>query len=118
MITALHRHMLLPVLIMLLALSGASLSAFGEVSSHALAELAGESSNAPHDHAHSHGDADQPSDAGHAHHDASNHSHESLDLPTIRSVSSQSMPPRQLPCQAGDAPRSFTYRLERPPKTA
>ena len=52
MISAHHRQMLLPLLLMLLALTGMSLSAVGEASSHGLAELAGKISGGDHDHGH------------------------------------------------------------------
>ena len=117
MITALHRKMLIPIVVMLLALSGMSLSVVGEASSHGLAELAGKGSGGHSDHSHSHNDVDEESEE-HVHHDSSNHSHESLDHPTIRPVSGHWMSVRQLPSQAGDSPRSFRYRLERPPKAS
>ncbi|PKM29181.1 MAG: hypothetical protein CVV07_11725 [Gammaproteobacteria bacterium HGW-Gammaproteobacteria-11] len=117
MITAPHRKVLLPIILMLLALSGMSLSVVGEASSHGLAELAGEAPGGHHDHGHSHDSVDQKS-GEHAHHDASNHSHESLDHPTIRSVAGHWISVRHLSLQAGDSPRRFRYRLERPPKAS
>lgn len=117
MITAIHRKMLLPVLVMLLALAGMSLSVVGEASSHGVAELAGAASVEHDEHPHSHDDADEKSD-DHAHHDTGNHSHESFDHPTIRPVSGARMSLRQLTPHAGDSPRRFRYRLERPPKAA
>lgn len=113
MISAHHRQMLLPLLLMLLALTGMSLSAVGEASSHGLAELAGKISGGDHDHGHD--ELDEKPD-GHAHHDSGNHSHESLDHPTIRPVTGPRMSARPLPILAGESPRRFRYRLERPPK--
>ncbi len=121
MISAHHRKMLLPMLLMLLALAGMSLSAVGEASSHGLAELAGEMAGGDHDHGHDHSQGHDEIDGksdGHAHHDSSNHSHESLDHPTIRPVSGPRMSVRQLPILAGESPRRFRYRLERPPKAS
>lgn len=115
MISAFHHKLLLPMLVVLLALSGMSLSVVGEASSHGLAELVGEMSGGHNDHTHSHDEPDEKSDE-HVHHDSSNHSHESLDHPTIRPVSGPLMSVRQLPLLAGESPRRFRYRLERPPK--
>lgn len=117
MITTMHRKMLLPILVMLLSLSGMSLSVVGDASSHGLAELTGDSSGGHRDHSHSHDDLDDKSEE-HVHHDSSNHSHESLDHPAIRPVSGHWMSVRQPPSHAGDSPRSFRYRLERPPKAS
>lgn len=116
MIIALHRKML-PLLVMLLVLSGISLSAVGEASSHGFAELTGEAPPGHHDHSHSHDDSDGKSDE-HSHHDSSNHSHESLDHPTIRPIADHWVSIRQSPSDPGDSPRSFRYRLERPPKAS
>ncbi len=115
MISAVHRKMLLPILVMLLALSGMSLSAVGEASSHGLAELVEESSREHHDHSHSHDELDTKTNE-HVHHDSSNHSHESVDHPTIHTISGHWTSVRQLPSLAVSSPRSFRYRLERPPK--
>lgn len=117
MITAIHRSMFLPVLVMLLALAGMSLSVIGEASSHGVAELTGASSMGHDEHPHSHDDVDEKSD-DHVHHDTGNHSHESVDYPTIRPVSGAWMSLRQATPYVGDSPRSFRYRLERPPKAS
>lgn len=117
MIMALQRKVLLPIFVMLLAVSGMSLSVVGEASSHGLAELAG-LAEGPHDHSHSHDFPDEQPDE-HVHHDPSNHSHESLDPPTIRPVvPGHGMSVRQLPSPIGDSPHRFRYRLERPPKAS
>ncbi|PAU86271.1 hypothetical protein CK507_15610 [Pseudomonas sp. WN033] len=117
MISAFQRKQLLPMLVVLLALLGMSVSAVGETSSHGLAALAGEISGGQHDKSHSHDEFDEESDK-HAHHDSSNHSHESLGHPTIRPVAAPLMSVRQLPLLAGRTPPRFHYRLERPPKAS
>lgn len=117
MTSAFHHKQLLPMLVVLLALLGMSVSAVGEASSHGLAALAGEISGGQHDQSHSHDEFDEESDE-HAHHDSSNHSHESLGHLTIRSVPAPLMSARQLPLLAGKAPLRFRYRLERPPKAS
>ncbi|QIB50031.1 MULTISPECIES: hypothetical protein [Pseudomonas] len=115
MITAIHRKKLLPILVMLFALAGMSLSVIGEASSHGIAELAETSVLDQDDHPHSHDDSDGKSDI-HLHHDTGNHSHESVDHLTIRLLSDYSISLRQPIPFAGDSPRSFRYRLYRPPK--
>lgn len=117
MISAFNHRLLLPMLVVLLALFGMSLSAVGEASSHGLAALAGEMSGGDHDHSHSHDELGEKADE-HAHHDSSNHSHESVDHPTILPLSGHRMSARQLSPLAGESPRRFRYRLERPPKAS
>jgi len=114
MITAIHRKKLLPLLVMLLALAGVSLSVIGEAASHGLVELA----DAPpdhDDHPHSHDDTDAPSKT-HLHHDAGNHTHESVFHLTIQLITGLSSSAPQHTPFAAESPRRFRYRLERPPK--
>lgn len=117
MITAIHRRKLLPIIIMLFAMIGMSLSVIGEASSHGVAELAETSAIDHDDHPHSHDDEDEKSDV-HLHHDTGNHTHESVDHLTIRLLSDYSISLRQSIPFAGASPRSFRYRLDRPPKTS
>lgn len=119
MITALHRKKLLPTLVMLFALAGLSLSVIGEAFSHGVAQMAGspEAGQADHSHSddrHSH-DAGQEPDTS-RHHDAGNHTHDTVDQLTIPLISQGMAALRQPVPFAGDSPRSFRYRLERPPK--
>lgn len=116
MVTATHRQNLIPLLALLLALTGMTLSVIGEASSHGVAELSALVSESHDNHSHSHDDFDEKSD-GHLHHDASNHSHESADRLTTRLVPGYSISLRLPIPYAGDSPRSFRNRLERPPKT-
>jgi len=117
MITATYQKKLIPFLALLFALAGMTFSVIGEASSHGVAELSGFVSADQNDHSHNHNDLDEKSDI-HQHHDAGNHSHESVDHPAIRSISDCSISLRQpIPC-AGDSPRSFRYRLDRPPKAS
>ncbi len=117
MIIALHHKLLVPVLVMLLAVAGLSLSAIGEASSHGLVEMTGSSGD---DHDHSHHDHDHDSDVGgqHPHHDAGNHSHESLEHPVLVTLLGSKATLRHYSPVAGESPRTFRYRLERPPKHA
>lgn len=117
MISVVHRKMLFSIFVMLLALSGMSLSAVGEASSHGLAELVDEASREHDEHSHIHDELDEKSE-GHLHHDSSNHSHESVDHPTIHTISGHWTSVRQLPWLAVNSSRSFRYRLERPPKAS
>ena len=115
MVAATHRRKLIPLLALLLALTGMTLSVIGEASSHGVAELSALVSESHDNHSHSHDDFDEKSDS-HLHHDASNHSHESADRLTTRLIPGYSIS-LQLPIPyAGDSPRSFRNRLERPPK--
>ncbi len=117
MVTATHRKKLIPFLALLLALAGMTLSAVGEASSHGVAELSAFVSEGHDNQSHSHDDFDEKSDS-HPHHDAGNHSHESADRLTTRLIPGYSISLRlPIPC-AGDSPRSFRNRLERPPKTS
>jgi hypothetical protein len=97
MVTATHRKKLIPLLALLLALAGMSLSAVGEASSHGIAELSAFVSEG---------------------HDNHSHSHESADRLTTRLIPGYSISLRLPIPYAGDSPRSFRYRLERPPKTS
>lgn len=122
-ILASHRRKLLPMLVMLFALTGLSLSMIGEAFSHGAVELASdlESQHGVHSdnhggHGHSHSFDDEEADAP-SHHDAGNHTHETVDQLRIPDVSSISITLRQSAPFAGDSPRSLRYRLERPPKT-
>ena len=121
MIPASQRRTLLPTLLMLFALAGLSLSTVGEAFSHGVVELAVDSESQlsthpdTHDgHGHSH-DGDEEADAP-LHHDAGNHTHETVDQLGIPVVSFVSIALRQSVPFAGDSPRSLRYRLERPPK--
>ncbi|TVT30619.1 hypothetical protein [Marinobacter vinifirmus] len=117
MITAIHRKNLIPFFALLFALAGMTFSVIGGASSHGVAELSGFVSEGQNDHSHSHNDSDGKSDI-HLHHDAGNHSHESVDHPTIRPISDYSISLWQRIPYAGDSPRSFRYRLDRPPKAS
>jgi hypothetical protein len=116
MVAATHRRKLIPLLALLLALAGMALSVVGEASSHGIAELSALVSEGHDNDSHSHDDFDEKSD-GHLHHDASNHNHESADRLTTRLVPGYSISLRLPIPYAGDSPRSFRNRLERPPKT-
>jgi hypothetical protein len=108
---------LIPLLALLLALAGMSLSAVGEASSHGIAELSAFVSEGHDNHSHSHDNFDEKSDS-HLHHDAGNHTHESADRLTTRLIPGYSILLRLPIPYAGDSPRRFRYRLERPPKTS
>ena len=117
MVAATHRRKLIPLLALLLALTGMTFSVVGEASSHGVAELSAFASESHDNHSHSHDDFDEKSDS-HLHHDAGNHSHESADRLTTRLIPGYSISLRLPIPYAGDSPRSFRYRLERPPKTS
>jgi len=121
MITAIHRKNLIPLLALLFALAGITFSVIGEASSHGVAELSESVSVSvsvdQDDHSHSHDDFDEKSDI-HLHHDAGNHSHESMDHLKLHLISNYSISLRQPTPYAGDSPRSFRYRLDRPPKAS
>lgn len=120
MITVIHREKrLLPTLIMLLALAGMSLSVVGAAFSHGVVGLmdtaALEQDDRTHSHGHhSHGISEVAELS--PHHDPGNHTHESIDqlktppLPEAITAIQQRVP------FAGGLPRSFRYRLDRPPK--
>mgnify|MGYP000306644859 CR=1 FL=1 len=120
MITAIHRTKVFSLIVMLVALTGMTLSVVGEAASHGIAELtempAMDHTDHPHSHDHHSHDPDEKSDIP-LHHDSGNHSHESVDQFTIRLVSSHILAFRIPVPFAGDPPRSFRYRLERPPRT-
>ncbi len=116
MITAIHRKKLIPIFIMLFAVAGMSISVIGEASSHGVVELV-ETSGTDDHHPHSHDDVDEKSDV-HLHHDTGNHTHESVDHPTIHLLSDYPILLRQSMPFAGDSPRSLRDRLDRPPKTS
>lgn len=113
--TAIHRKKLLPILAMLIAVAGMSISVIGEAFSHGVAELAETPAVDHDDQPHSHDDFDEKPER-HLHHDSGNHTHESVDHLTIRLLSDYSTPFRQPIPFAGDSPRSISYRLDRPPK--
>ncbi|MBD3642070.1 MAG: hypothetical protein HUJ18_13840 [Marinobacter sp.] len=121
MITAIQRKKLFPLLVMMVALAGMTLSVVGEASSHGIAELAEtpamDLDGHPHSHDHHSHDAEEKPDIP-LHHDSGNHTHESVDQLIICLVSSQPLAFRQPVPFAGDSPRSFRYRLERPPKAS
>ena len=117
MIAAIHRQNLIPLLALLLALAGMTFSVIGETSSHGIAELSAFVSEGHDNHSHSHDDFDEKSDS-HLHHDAGNHSHESADRLTTRLIPGYSISLRLPIPYTGDSPRSFRYRLERPPKSS
>jgi hypothetical protein len=91
-----HYKILLAILIMLLTLTG--IPAVSEASSHGLAELTGDTSEE------------------HTHHDASNHSHESVDCQVIQHIVDRILLAHQTTSSASDSPRSVRYRIDRPPK--
>lgn len=122
MISASQRGKLLPTLVMLFALAGLSLSLIGEAFSHGVVELASdpESPLSAHSdnnggHGHSHDFDDEEPDSP-LHHDAGNHTHETVDQLRIPAAFAISITLRQSVTFAGDSPRSLRYRLERPPK--
>ena len=117
MVAPTHRRKLIPLLALLLALVGMTFSVVGKASSHGVAELSVFVSEAHDNHSHSHDDFDEKSDS-HLHHDAGNHSHESADRLTTRLIPGYSISLRLPIPFAGDSPRSFRYRLERPPKSS
>lgn len=119
--SAFHNRKLLPALVMLFALAGLSLSVTGEARSHGLADLSGglESQLGGHSdghsgHGHSHDSGEKPETS--PHHDAGNHTHETVDQLTISLIQLRFAALRQPVPFAGDSPRSLRYRLDRPPK--
>ncbi|AZR39747.1 MULTISPECIES: hypothetical protein [Marinobacter] len=118
MISAIHQRKLLPTLVMLFALAGLSLSVIGESFSHGVAELAGDWESLHDGHpgnGHTH-DFDEEPEAASLHHDAGNHTHETVDQLRVPFVSQSLTVLRQPVPFAGGSPRSLRYRLERPPK--
>lgn len=117
MTAPIHQKKLIVILIMLFALAGMMFSVIGEAISHGVTEL-----NMPvpvdqDDHSHSH-DSFNEKPGTHLHHDASNHSHESVDQLTFRLISDYALTLQQfIPC-ARNTPRNFHYPLYRPPKVA
>lgn len=123
MISTIRQRKLLPTLVMLFALAGLSLSVIGASFSHGVAELAGDwqqvSSHPNHHHGHGHShDTGEDPDKASLHHDAGNHTHETVDQLRVPVVSRSMTILRQPVSYAGDTPRSLTYRLERPPKAS
>lgn len=123
MISATNQRRLLPTLVMLFALAGLSLSVIGESFSHSVVELAGDwesrisgHPDSHHGHGHSH-DFDEETETSSLHHDAGNHTHETVGQLRAPLVSQSLSILRQPVPFAGDSPRSLRYRLERPPKT-
>ncbi len=121
MIAAAYHRKLVPLLIMLVAMSGMTFSAIGEASSHGIAELTGSAVVDHQDHSHSHDPhehgADEKSDP-HMHHDSGNHTHDTADRLTIHHPCHHELSLRQSIPFAGDSPHSFRYRLDRPPKAS
>ena len=124
MISAVHQRKLLPTLVMLFALAGLSLSVIGESFSHGVANLAGNWESKADNHLGSHGkhghthDFDEEPKKTSLHHDAGNHTHETVDHLRIPFVS-QSLTVLRKPIPfAGGSPRSLRYRLDRPPKVS
>lgn len=124
MISAIHQRKLLPTVVMLFALAGLSLSVIGESFSHGVAELAGDWESQFDGHPGSHGghghihDFDQEPETASLHHDAGNHTHETVDQLRVPFVSQSLTVFRQPVPFAGGSPRSLRYRLERPPKVS
>jgi len=124
MTTTIHRKKLLPILVMLFALTGLSLSVVGEAFSHGLAELTDHwkqdlngHANSQDGHGHTH-DFDEEQETASLHHDAGNHTHETVDQLKAPFVSRSLTVFRQPVPFAGGSPRSLRYRLERPPKAS
>jgi len=124
MISAIHQRKLLPTLVMLFALTGMSLSVIGESFSHGVANLAGDWESQFDCHPGSHGglghthDFDEEPETASLHHDAGNHTHETVDQLRVPFVSQSLTVFRQPVPFAGGSPRSLRYRLERPPKAS
>lgn len=119
MVTVIHRKKLLPTVVMLLALIGMSLSLIGEAFSHGATVLPGTAKPGQfgdsHNHVgYSHG-VDETSEVSRPH-DPGNHTHETVDQlapPPLPQGVIGNPPPITL---SVGCPRSFHYRLERPPK--
>jgi hypothetical protein len=124
MISAIHQRKLLPTLVILFALAGLSLSVIGESFSHGVAEVAGDWESQPDSHpgslgghGHTH-DFDEEPEVASLHHDAGNHTHETVDQLRVPFVFQDLTVLRQPVPFAGGSPRSLRYRLERPPKAS
>lgn len=122
MISAIHQRKLLPTLVILFVLVGLSLSVIGESFSHGVANLAGDwksqfdgQPGSHGAHGHTHGFDEEPETSS-VHHDAGNHTHETVDHLRVPFVSQSLTVLRQPVPFAGGSPRSLLYRLERPPK--
>jgi len=124
MISVIRQRKLLPTLVMLFALAGQSLSVIGESFSHGVVELAGDWESGADSHPGNHGghghthDFDGESETASPHHDAGNHTHETVDRLRVPIVSRSPTILRQPVPFAGGSPRSLRYRLERPPKVS
>ncbi|WP_092002064.1 hypothetical protein [Marinobacter pelagius] len=119
MITAIHRKKGIPVIVMLIALIGMTFSVMGETSSHGVSKLTEADVLPSGDHSHSHDYHSyslQDQQDHHSHHDSGNHSHESADRLTMPVFFNLSLSLRRPVPFAGEDPRSFRYRLDRPPK--
>ncbi len=114
MIESARRRKIVPLLIMLVALTGLSFSLFGEAASHGVAELPSNQVADHGDHSHDH-ESDDESDH-HQHHDSGNHTHETVDRLMLHWNTDPLISFRQTAPYAGESPRSFRYRLDRPPK--
>lgn len=119
MISVIRQRKLLPMLVMLFALAGLSLSVVSESFSHVTVGPTGEwesvsdNSHMSHEHHHDFGEAvDEPIQ----HHDAGNHTHETVDHLKVPIVFQRPIKLRQPFPFAGGSPRTIRYRLERPPK--
>lgn len=121
MITAIHRKKLIPIFVILFALAGMTFSVVGETSSHGIAELTESLATGQDDHPHGQDFDSRDTDEKlqlHLHHDSGNHTHESAGQLTIHLVSDQEISLRRPTPFAGGSPRSFRYRLDRPPKAS
>lgn len=120
MITAIHRKKEVSVIVMLIALIGMTFSVMGETSSHGVSKLTEADLLHADDHSHSHDDhsySQQDQQDRHSHHDSGNHSHESADRLTMQLFANLTPSLRRPVPFAGEDPRSFRYRLDRPPKS-
>ncbi|WP_227519276.1 hypothetical protein [Marinobacter sp. es.042] len=104
---------------MLIALIGLTFSVMGETLSHGVPELT--EANILHEGAHGHShdhhsQSAQDHQDRHSHHDSGNHSHESADRLKMPVFSNLTPSLRRPVPFAKENPRSFRYRLDRPPK--
>ena len=119
MITAINRKKRIPIIVMLIALIGLTFSFMGETLSHGVPELteANILHEGHHGHSHDHhSHSVQDHQDRHSHHDSGNHSHESADRLKMPVFSNLTPSLRRPVPFAGENPRSFRYRLDRPPK--
>ena len=119
MITAINRKKRIPIIVMLIALIGLTFSLMGETLSHGVPELteAKPLNGGEHSHGHDHHSHDvQDQQDRHSHHDSGNHSHASADRLKMPVFSNLTPSLRRPVPFAGENPRSFRYRLDRPPK--